>query len=98
MDLAWALVLGEQVGHVGFELVGGRGFTGLGDHPRDDPLAEVVVWLRGPGPLGARRMLEQGPLDLAGADPVTARFDQVGALAPDELDRALRVAGGHVAG
>ena len=68
------------------------------DHPSDDSFAEVLVSFAGHGGVSDRRMLAQRRLDLAGADLVAARLDQVGRAAADEADVTAGTAGRHVAG
>lgn len=67
-------------------------------HPGDDPLAKVRVGFAGDGGLADARVVQQGVLDLARADLVTAALDQVGGLAADDPYVPVGVEGGHVPG
>ena len=63
----------SMVGGVAAQLVLVEGLAAAGHDPRGDPLAEVVVGPAGHGRLGHGRVLEQGVLDLAGADACSRR-------------------------
>src|SRR6185369_11138030 len=91
------LVRREQLGDVVGQLFGRRRLTARHD-PRDNPLAEVVVRFAGDGRLRDAGVFEQRVFDLARADLVAAALDQVGRLAPDDLDVAVAVTRRHVAG
>src|SRR5512132_765173 len=95
---ARALVRGEHRGDVIDELLPGGRRAGPRHHPGDDPLTHVRVGLAGHGGLEDVGMLEQGALDLAGADLEAAALDEVGRAPPDDADVAVRRPGGEVAG
>ncbi|KOG85596.1 hypothetical protein ADK38_35780, partial [Streptomyces varsoviensis] len=69
----------------------------VGDHVGDDLLPEVLVRDADDGRLAHRRVVEQGVLHLARADPVAARLDQVGGGAADDAVRAVGLDGRDVA-
>ena len=83
-------------------MVGELGLGGLLAGPRHDPgddaLAQILIGLARDRDLGDAGMLEQGGLDLSGADLVSARLDQVRRPPPDDADVPVRSTRGEVAG